>query len=377
MAAQKGNVIPKPRSILLISLAKYYGGAEVRVLYMARMLNGHRNFTVAVLQGSALHKKLIIENLPHIALPFKRSDPRLVFSLKEIIQKHHYQVIDTHNPQSHFWGVFAAKLAGVKNVISTVHGCYGDAETGWRSWLYNFVLCLNNYFGGQFIAVSESVNSYLNKLSIKNKNISLIVNAISLTEVSGDRKTINKLCSWPDDSIIIAVAARLEPVKGLNDLIAAFALARRTNQKLKLCIIGQGRTQNALEKQAAELKLEDNIAFTGFRQDVIPLLSTAQIFCLPSISEGLPYAVLEAALCRLPLALSNVGGLAKLFKDNETALFFPPQNALEQSRVLLELADSFEERKRLGEAAFQLVEQNFSPTTMFEQVISIYDKESS
>ena len=107
---------------------------------------------------------------------------------------------------------------------------------------------------------------------------------------------------------MVGVVARLEPVKGVADLIEALALAAPDVPRLRLLVVGDGRSREALEQQTAELGLGDRVRFTGFRDDVGTLLSGLDVFCLPSHSEGLPFALLEACAHRLPLLVTGVGG---------------------------------------------------------------------
>ncbi|MEY3788482.1 MAG: hypothetical protein RIQ94_110 [Pseudomonadota bacterium] len=362
------------KKVLLVHLAKYYGGSAVRVLQTARVLNQQNSpYIVAVLNNSPLHQKLLAENLSTIPFQYKRGDPRLIWALYRVITQYDCRIVDTHNPQSHLWGLLAAKLAGVSSVIATVHGCYGEAETGWRSRLYNGVLKLNAYLNARFIAVSETVYAYLQRLNLPDSILFLSLNAIDLPEPSANSAVLSQLCGWSEDSVIIVTAARLEPVKALNDLVSAFAQAHQQNPQLKLCIIGEGRVRPELEQQIIDLALQTCVCLLGFRHDVTDLLQSADVFCLSSLSEGLPYAVLEAALSNLPLVLSNVGGMAELFTDKNNARLFPAQDVNILSQILLELANDTEQRQKLAASAYSFVKQGFSLEKMVKETLQIYE----
>jgi glycosyltransferase involved in cell wall biosynthesis len=235
-------------------------------------------------------------------------------------------------------------------------------------------LRLNQWLGSDFIAVSDSVADYLHKLlRSRSNNVYVIENAISSP---GKTNNINvrDLCGWPQDAIVLIVAARLEPVKGLGYLLKAFALASQNQPNLRLCIIGAGRCLEELQTQAQTLNIKHLVNFTGFRQDVFDLFEHADIFCLPSLSEGLPYAVLEAALSRLPLLLSQVGGMAVLFEHGKTAYFFSPQDVSVMVQGLLTLANNTTLRIELGQAAYQLVNDKFSLQAMLQATLNVYNQ---
>jgi len=171
--------------ILIIDLAKGFGGAEVRVLDTAQALHDTHTYTVATLDGSPLHKRLKAAGLAALPVPFGRSDPRLLFLLWWIIWKQGFGIVDAHNVQSQFWGQLAAVLAGINGRVSTVHSAYALEHGGHkRARWYEWVLRLNGRLGVKFIAVSEAVNDYLQSLGISHEKITLIIIAFSYLRIS-------------------------------------------------------------------------------------------------------------------------------------------------------------------------------------------------
>jgi len=366
----------KVTPVILLNLARYYGGASVRTLQLAKMLQANNYpFTVGVLQGSPLHQRLTNDDLPVSPVNYRRGDFRIVLWLKKLINEKGCQVIDTHNPQSHLWGWLAAKLAGKCRVVTTVHGCYGEAEKGWRSRLYNAILRWNDNPNAHFIAVSKSVEHYLHKIGISQAVITYSPNAVSPGEANDRQVIIRQLADWSDDTLVIVIAARLEPVKGHQYLLRAFAIAHKMRPQLRLCIIGDGRLYEELRQLSSSLSIDDAVYFTGFRYDAPELLSSADIFCLSSLSEGLPFAVLEAAMAKLPLVLSNVGGMAEVFVHHQTALLFTAKDCKQLSQHFITLADAPEYCQQFGDRAYEWVNKNFSIQHMFAQTLHIYQGE--
>lgn len=374
MGTAETHLKQNDKPVLILNLAKYYGGATVRTLQIARMLqNLSYPFCVVALQDSPLYQRLLSDGLPVKALHYGRGDVRIAFELKKLIQKDAYQVIDTHNPQSHLWGLLAAKLAGHCHVVTTVHGCYGEAEKGWRSKLYDAVLRWNDDKGADFISVSDSVTRYLQKIGIHHANVTYSVNAIMPVQAS--ELTLRHLAGWSNDTLVITIAARLEPVKGIEYLLQAFAHAWQIRPQLRLCIMGEGRQRTELEQFVDTLGIRDVVYFSGFRQDAPALLTSADIFCLASVSEGLPFALLEAAMAKLPLVLSEVGGMAEFFTHEQTALLFPVKDTKQMSEHFIKLADHPDYRQQLGTQAYEWVAEKFSAQQMFEQTLDIYRRE--
>ena len=363
------------KSILVLNLAKYFGGASVRTVQMARMLQADGySFCVVVLDQSPLHLQLESEGLPVRVTKYGRGDIRMAFWLKNLVNEENYQVIDTHNPQSHLWGLLASKLSGNCHVVTTVHGCYGEAEVGWRSKLYNAVLQWNDNKQANFIAVSGSVLRYLGEIGIKDATITYSENAVLPPQYTDNDPTVRELADWGNETVIIAIAARLETVKGIKYLIEAFAAVQKTNPQARLCIMGDGRLKDSLKQMTLDLDIESDVFFTGFRKDVPILLSSVDIFCLASLSEGLPFAVLEAAMAKLPLVLSEVGGLAEFFTHEQTALLFPVKDVEQLTSHFNDLINDKNKREMLGTQTHAWVSERFSAQKMFNQTVTLYNR---
>jgi glycosyltransferase involved in cell wall biosynthesis len=362
--------------VLLVDLARYYGGADVRVLELARSLAsiGHP-YAVATLEGSALQERLVLEHLEGLPVPFTRSDPSIVSFLRRAIRRHGFDVVDAHNPQSQFWGCFASAWARGVKLVCTVHSAYRLEHQGsMRGRLYEQVLHLNGLAGAQFIAVSEAVASYMLGIGIPQERISLIHNSWRPADQPGseDRDALLRSFGWNPDVHVVTIVARVEPVKGHAFLLEAFGRAIKDRPQLRCLIIGEGRSRPALERTARNLKLEREVHFTGFRSDISRLLRASDAFCLPSVSEGLPYALLEAASYGLPLVVSRVGGMAALLTHQQNALLVPPADVSALAEALLWTVNHPREAAQLGRAARELVNQRFRPEEMIANTLAVY-----
>ncbi len=366
-----------PNPILIIDLAKRYGGAEVRVLDTAKSLHGQYPYAVATLTSSPLHQRLEAANLVALPVPYSRGDPRLLFFFWRAIRQKGYKVLDAHNVQSQFWGHLAAGLTGAEKV-STVHSAYKiEHNSSLKGRLYEQVLRLNARWGVQFIVVSEAVDTYLKSIGIQPNRISLIHNGLHPPKSSSLEQGLTLLdnLGWEKDVYIVIVVARLEPVKGHTFLIEAFSQAVKERPQLRCLIVGEGRTRPALESQIRQAKLGNKVHLTGFRDDIPALLSLSNAFCLPSLSEGLPFALLEACGHRLPLLVSQVGGMAEFLTHKHTAYLVPPSEAEALAEGLCWLVDHPEKAAVMEQAAFDYVQQRFNPDEMISKTLAVYHRQ--
>lgn len=358
--------------VLIIDLAKQYGGAEVRVFTLASELHGRHPYAAAVLNNSPLHKKLVTAGLSIIALTHGRGNPLMFFALRRIIRSNNFKIVDAHNPQSQFWGLSAAAAAGVPVRISTVHSSYGITDKGIKKFLYEGTLRINKFFKCRFVAVSESVSAYLQSLNIDKKRIAIISNGIKITESPEGDCAVRKLFGIREDDYLIAVVGRLEPVKGHKYFIQAMKNAVKKHPRLHCLIIGAGRMKKELQSLVIDEKLEGNIHFTGFSNEVREILNCCNAFCMPSLSEGHPYALLEACACALPVLATATGGILDLLENNRTGLLVQPGSSEALERGILRLIENPAESAMMGKAAYKMVSEKFSIERMMMETLKVY-----
>lgn len=152
---------------------------------------------------------------------------------------------------------------------------------------------------------------------------------------------------------LIAVG-RLERVKGVDVLIDAFARLAEQHPDARLTIVGDGGERAALERQAATLGLSDRIAFLGTMDaaGVRQCYRQANLFVLPSRSEGLPLALLEAMACALPAVAARVGGVGEVMTP-ATGLMVPPEDPPALAAALSDMLDDPARLRAAGRAARQ------------------------
>jgi glycosyltransferase involved in cell wall biosynthesis len=362
-------------AILILDLSKHYGGADVRVYDLAHALRGRVAYQVAVLAESALHHKLVAADLPVLACPYGRGDLRLLPWLVRQLRQHHIRVLDAHNPQSQFWGALAAYLGGAR-LVATVHSAYRLEHGGSRKGrVYEGVLRLNAALGARFIAVTDAVYRYLQGIGLPRTH--LIYNSLNMPafERQGRQQALFQNLGWDASYWVLVCAARLEPVKGHRYLLEALAMLAPRYPRLRCLLLGDGRLRPALEAQIARLGLAERVHLAGFRDDVLSLVSACDAFCLPSLSEGLPYALLEAAGLGCPLIVSAVGGMAELLEHQKTAYLVPAEDAPTLAEGLAWLQDNAPAARAMAKAAHTLVTQKFDPRTMLEETLAIYGDE--
>lgn len=349
--------------VLLVDLAKTFGGAEVRVLTQAQALqNQTEKCAVAVLENSPLHRRVTEYGVPCEVLRLGRGNPRMLLALRPIVKQ--YDIVDAHNVHSIFWGHLAAWSAGVKGRVATIHSNYGQEYPNLKGRLYEATLALNRRIAREYITVTEVLQQkYAPRISS-----TLIYNAVQVPSEPFQGKKIGVL-PFEHDDFVVGIVGRLVPVKGHKYMIEALA---RMEDRVKLAIVGEGTLRAALEEQVNQLGLSERVHFTGFREDIPDILQALDCLCMPSLSEAMPFVALEAGAYARPIVASQVGGLATLLAHGENALLVAPEAPAGLASAILQLLEQPELRTRLGLAGYTMVKQSFSAEEMIKNITAVY-----
>lgn len=174
-------------------------------------------------------------------------------------------------------------------------------------------------------------------------------------------------------STVIGAACRLVPLKGILDLIRAVASLSPEFPTLRLEIAGDGPQREELEKEAGRLNLTGRVHFLGWQRDLSSIFRGWDIFAMPSLTEGLPMATLEAMAEGLPVVATSVGGLPELVEDGQTGYIVPPSDVTALSgRLRLLILDS-KLRRTMGAAGRERARDHFSADRMVREIAAIYD----
>jgi len=184
------------------------------------------------------------------------------------------------------------------------------------------------------------------------------------------KKELGIVDSYP----VLGVVARLTPVKGHSVLIGGVSKLVKKYPKLHCLFIGDGESKPDLEKQINDAGLVRNFSFLGFRQDVSKLLSTLDIFVLPSLTEGMPNVILEAMACSVPIIATHVGGIPEVVKDGWNGLLIPPEDPETLASSILKLLKDRTLRIQMGRNGRKHVQEKYSLDMQIQRFIQIYEE---
>jgi len=174
------------------------------------------------------------------------------------------------------------------------------------------------------------------------------------------------------DRFVIVQAGRLEPQKGVADLLSAIDEVRQSAPEVMLLLAGDGPDRPDLERRVEALDLAAHVRFLGVRSDVPALLARSDVVVLASRWEGLPNVVLEGMAASRPVVVTDVGGCSELVEDGRTGTVVPPGRASQLAAAISALRDDPAGRDDLGRAARREVEARFSVARMVTAYQDLY-----
>lgn len=305
--------------------------------------------------------------------------PSVIKRLKDMISSGEYDIIHSHGARGNFIASLLRCFCRIP-VVTTVHS---DPKLDYlgRPTAALVYGTLNDYAlhrADYLIGVSDSMRDLLIERGFHPNGIFTIYNGVdfSVEPKNDDRlKYLQGLgLDASDDSVVVGVAARLDPVKDIATLIRGFAEAERVCPQLRLVIAGDGAELENLKALTIELDVSKKVCFAGWISDINRFFAALNINTLTSLSETFPYAITEGARARLATVSSHVGGVPKLIIDGETGFLFPAGDYLALGKRLAELADDALLRRRLGTALYEKAKREFSVDATTKRQLEIYDE---
>jgi len=228
------------------------------------------------------------------------------------------------------------------------------------------------------IAISEAMRAELLALGLPEHKVRVIPTAVSsLARPRGDRDQTRRELGLPVDRPLVLYLGRLSTVKGPAHFVDAARLVSKERPDSAYVVVGDGHLRRELEEAVRATGMADRFVFAGHvrHEEVGRWLSAADLFVLPSLSEGVPHALLEALAFGLPVVASAVGGVPEIVRDGVNGYLVPPGDSPALARRILDLLGAPEKRRDFGDAGRQLVEDRQLTWERFAaELADVYDR---
>jgi glycosyltransferase involved in cell wall biosynthesis len=300
-----------------------------------------------------------------------RYDPRVMTQIREIADKSAPNIIQTHNNKSHLLAKLLPDLRK-KRLWFAFH--HGDTYTDFKQRLYNQVDSLTIRSADRVVSVCQAFSPRLTARGVSPERVRILHNSVMpLSPISpAERAKLRSQLSIGTDEAMILTIGRFSKEKGHAVLLHALQQLRSIARNWKLVLVGMGPERDALMRLARSLDLSEQVIFAGAHADVQPFYASADVFALPSLSEGSSNVLLEAMAAKMPIAATEAGGNPEIILHNETGLLVPIGDSQGMADAIARLLREPALASRFGEAGFARATHEFSVGQYRRRLLSFY-----
>lgn len=264
--------------------------------------------------------------------PFKLNNLKAIKQLKKVVEKEKFDIIHCHTPMGSVVTRLASKHArkayGTR-VIYTAHGFHFYKGAPKINWLifYPVEKYLSKYTDDLITINNEDYELAIKKFKAKRTHyvpgVGVDPKKFDFELSQEERHELRKSLGIKDDDIVLIYVAELN--KNKNQIMAIKAMEKLIveNSKYKLLLVGKDSYNGEYQRLVQELKLENNVIFTGYRKDVPKLMKVSNIAISTSLREGLPVNLIEATMCSLPIVATNCRGNRDVVSETNNGISVP------------------------------------------------------
>jgi glycosyltransferase involved in cell wall biosynthesis len=363
--------VGKKTTVLHLSTSSGPGGAERMISTLTAEINqGQFRVIVGLFRSGWLQAECEAREVQTCVMPLAG-----LFNLQwfraclRLLRREQVALIHAHEFSAILCGWIVATLAGLP-LVATVHGKNYFWEKLRRRVTYRLVSR-----HGTLVMVSQDLKRFVcDKVGVAENRMEVIYNGVAPAQMVTDEEVQNSKAELEDSGCypMLGVVGSLYPVKGHRFLLEAMPEIIRQWPKAQLLVIGRGELEVSLKEQVEQLAIGANVHFLGMRQDVPRLLSLLDVCILPSLSEGLSLALLEAMASGKPVVATRVGGNPELIDHGRTGFLVQPEDARDLAANLLKLLSDPETMQQFGRQAEERVRQHFSMKQMVDRYRGLY-----
>jgi glycosyltransferase involved in cell wall biosynthesis len=361
--------------IVLDQFPKTLGGGERIVLKLAALLPQY-GYRASILTFSVHPESAVLAlTSPPCSiylLPLQRTYDltalRSALDLRTFIRQQQIQIVQTYFESSDLWAGFVTKTMSNAKLI------WSRRDMGiLRARKHRLAYRLMAGVPDAVFAVSEQVRQYCIEVDrIDPARVQTIYNGLDLR----DWDTASSPAT-PSDELLVTAVGNIRRVKGHDVFIKAAASIVPHFPNVSFSIAGDVLEPDyfaELQALVRDLNLSDRFHFAGGVTDMRQHLSAADIFVLPSRSEGFSNAIIEAMAASLPVVATNVGGNSEAVKDGFTGFLVPPDDPAALAAAISRLLSDQSQAKAMGAAGRATVVENFTTEVMMTRIASAYEK---
>jgi glycosyltransferase involved in cell wall biosynthesis len=303
---------------------------------------------------------------------YNQFDPRLIWRLAQLVRETGADIVHAHEVKSDVLTYLASFVHRVP-IVTTLHGWLANSPKG------RVFTKLDRVVARRFdkvIAVSERIRDDISGVGVRSKRVVLLHNAIVLDRYRRTGRTgmLTELIGRPPEGPVLASIGRLSPEKGHADLIEALGIVAARGQKVTTVLAGDGSERGALTERIRALGLADRVHLVGYIDPPQRILEETDLMVLPSHTEGLPNAALEALAMDVPVLATRVGGTPEVITDGVEGRLVEAHSPQLLADAILDFVANPGRWKEMAARGRAKVERSFDFRTRTQALEALYDE---
>jgi glycosyltransferase involved in cell wall biosynthesis len=275
-------------------------------------------------------------------------------------QKPH--ILQTHGTKSHL----LLCLSGLARRWPWIAFHHGYTQTTTKQEIYNLADLYSLRRATLTVTVTEAFRQQLLRAGVPSSRIRIVPNAVDTEALSG----IWRPRSVPPEEPVIVSIGRLSREKAQIDLVEACARLIRSGRRLRVVLAGDGPERDAIRQAAYQLNVP--LQLLGQTKDIQSVLASADVFVLPSHSEGAPNALLEAMAAGMPCVATRVGGVPEILDSGREGLLAAAHSPQDLAATIEKMLADPLQAAALGAAGQRRMQQDFSSHARAQRLAAIY-----
>ncbi|OQA35866.1 MAG: putative glycosyltransferase EpsF [Candidatus Dependentiae bacterium ADurb.Bin331] len=373
----------KELHVLYIITKLELGGAQKVCLSLFNGLSsqGHRSFLISGTDGTLTNQVSEEKNIILLSSFVRevgwqsfitewRAFKELVRKIKQLKKEFPDLIVHTHSTKAGILGRWAAWWCGIEKRIHTVHGFAFHEYQTWLKWVCIYAVeFITSFITTHYVCVSShDVKTGIRLFPRFTQKHSIIRAAVDTKQFYLPAQK-NKF-ERSTNTFVFGTISCFKEQKNLFDLLHAFKDAYAKNNTIRLEIIGDGILRPALEEWIKHHELTQVITLHGWQSEVAPIMIDWHAFVLSSLWEGLPCAVVEARLLKLPVLSYNTGGIHDIIFSGENGFLYKQKQWHQLAHGMLTLAQNNQLYKKLASYHDDL--RSFEQSYMIQQHLTLY-----
>ncbi|MGM0442125.1 MAG: glycosyltransferase family 4 protein [Elusimicrobiota bacterium] len=342
----------KGKRVLFLNHSAKLGGAEVRLLTLLEALNSKEKINPVLISGEngalvdrAKEKNIEVKviELPERIQKIKRTKVKInpffwafvflglvkyIFRLFRWVGKNNIELIHSNSFKAHFYGALIGFLAN-KPVIWRIRDIIDKRSFSWLGvWLTKIFVKI---FKVHIVPVSESAAAPFYNMGVDEERVEIIFNGIKIPRLDKIkcRQKLRDEFDWPKNTYLIGTAGRIIPEMGVKNFIKLAKKLEPSLSRAKFLVVGSSQHGSkdyfeGLKSEVSKSPMKDKIIFTGFREDIMEIMSAMDLFVFPAvIPSALPGVILEAMSVKTPVAAFDIDAANEIITHGKTGFISP------------------------------------------------------